>query len=258
MLFRSSWNVSTDKHLFGSPSMVTSVYGQRFEGNIPNPDIQWEVSEKTDFGLEMDFFESLIGINLDLFWEDRTNIFIEGEDRKDIPVYFGAPPVAGNIGQVKNKGWEIEVDFRKTTAGGLRLEAGLAWAYANDLVIRRSDPLLSPDYQKDAGYAIGQPRETLRTDIMNSWNDVYVGVLGSTRTFELPGNFRAVDFNSDGVIDQNDSAPYGYPERPQYSYIPRVSAEYKGLSLSLGFYGIYNLRGESLGAYSSGIGRAHV
>jgi len=242
-LYTGSYNVTSSTWQFGAP-YAQSSYPIIKEGIIPNPDIQWETSDKTDFGIETGFFKNLITINFDYFWENRTNIFISGTDRS-VPEYFGAPAVSANLGQVKNKGWELESEFSKTTPGGFNYWAALAWSFVKDEIIERADPELRPSYQKQAGYAIGQPRNSLNQALINSWNDVYTGVLGESNETLLPGDFHLVDFNSDGVVNSEDNAPYGFTNRPQYSYTPRIGMEYKGLSASLVFYGVYNVEGES-------------
>lgn len=244
-LYTGSYNVTNDGLIFGAPFSSKSIYPLRFEDIIPNPDIQWETSHKQDIGIETGFFQNLIRVNFDYFWEDRTNIFVSG-DQRIIPVYFGAPPVAGNIGQVKNHGWEIESEFSKTTSKGLKFFVALSWAFAKDIIIKRSDPELAPDYQKDAGYPIGQRRSLLNENIIQTWNDVYTGVLTQSNTYILPGDFRMIDFNSDGIISDDDAAPFGYPRRAQYSYSPKIGIDYKGFGLNLNFYGTYNTEGQNL------------
>jgi TonB-linked SusC/RagA family outer membrane protein len=237
--YTGSYDVQNTTWYFGAPFIQNTNYPWRLEGVIPNPAIQWETSEKTGIGVETGFFDNMITINFDYFWEDRTNIFVSGAQRV-IPVYFGAPAVAGNFGRVKNEGWEIEADFTKRTTGGLRISAGLAVAFAKDIVIEKADPELRPAYQKEAGYPIGQPRWYINTDIADSWNDVYLGTTRQTKTFFLPGDYRLLDFNGDGVISPDDQAPYGYANRPQYTYAPKFGIDYKGFSLNVMFYGAFN------------------
>jgi hypothetical protein len=108
-----------------------------------------------------------------------------------------------------------------------------------------------PDYQKQAGFAIGQPKPRLnQSGVMNTWNDVYTGVLTESNSNLLPGDFHQIDFNSDGVINTYDGAPFGYTSRPQYSYAPKIGVAWKGVSAGLEFYGTYNVEGETAGVYT--------
>lgn len=90
---------------------------------------------------------------------------------------------------------------------------------------------------------------------MATWNDIYTSAGGTNNTFLLPGDFRRVDFNSDGFIDSNDSAPYGYPGRPQFTYSPSAGFSYKNWAANVRFYGVYNVEG-STGQYGGTFGSA--
>jgi TonB-linked SusC/RagA family outer membrane protein len=255
-LYLGSWNVlppttsssSEEIFRFGYP-YLQNAYPLRYEGVIPNPDIQWETSHKRDLGIEMGFFENRIRLTFDYFTENRTNIFVTGSERV-IPDYLGVNPVSANIGEVDMHGWEFESNFTHTTASGLNLWLSYAVAFAKDKIIERGDPLLKPGYQKQAGYQIDQPREVLNQseNPMLTWNEIYNSVQGESNSQLLPGDFAQVDFNSDGVIDANDDVPIGYPSRPQYSYAPSAGINYKNLSFVVRLYGVFNVQGE-VGTY---------
>jgi hypothetical protein len=58
---------------------------------------------------------------------------------------------------------------------------------------------------------------------------------------KLPGSYTVVDYNADGKIDSDDSAPYGYTGIPENTYSASVGAEYKGWSFYVQFYGVTNV-----------------
>lgn len=61
---------------------------------------------------------------------------------------------------------------------------------------------------------------------------------------KLPGDYKIIDFNGDGVIDTYDKIPYGYSGVPQNTYNASVGFEWKGLSLFVQFYGVTNVTRE--------------
>lgn len=248
-LYVGSWNVlapgSKTRWEFGSPYLRPSPYTWRLEGTIPNPDIHWEVAQKENIGIETGFFKNILTFNFDYFWESRKDIFLSGSELI-IPDYFGAAPVSRNSGEVKIHGWEFEMKFSKTTNNFFNYWFSHNWSFAKDVIVNRGDPELMPDYQKQAGYSIDQPRLLInQNQIINNWNDVYSGVLVDNRAQVLPGDFRQIDFNSDGVIDNNDRIPYGFPSRPQFTYAPSFGLNYKGVGASARFYGVYNVAGNA-------------
>ncbi len=247
-LYVGSWEVSSDVFQFGQPQ-YRDAYPLRYEGVIPNPDIQWETSHKQDFGIETGFFSNRLRLTMDYFKEERTDIFITGNDRV-LPQYIGVDPVSANLGRVDMQGWEIETHFSHTTGKGVNYWASWAWSYSVDKILERGDPISTPEYQKQAGYQIDQPREILNQELypLLSWNDMYNTVQGTSNSDLLPGDFARIDYNSDGIINENDLVPVGYPPRPQYSYAPAFGMSYKNFSTSARLYGVYNIEG-SIGTY---------
>jgi TonB-linked SusC/RagA family outer membrane protein len=225
---------------FGYPSAVLSPFTQYKENVVGNPDLHWEVARKQNLGFEFGFLKNMFQMNLDVFKEDREDIFIPSGSR-NIPAYFGASPVAANLGKTKSWGYEFELQFRKSTAKDFTYFANYSITYAKDEVIYREDPEMMPDYMKSAGFQIGQTKTNIATDFINNWDDAYAAVkTESNINFRLPGDIAILDYNGDGIINSFDNAPYGFPSRPQYTYNFMLGTEFKGFSVMVQFYGIFN------------------
>ena len=166
-------------------------------------------------------------------------MFIDRADRLT-NVVFGKDLPATNIGELKSHGWEAELRFSRARPD-FRIWANLHWAYAANEVIYREDPELRPGYQQQAGYPIGQRRSYISSDIIQSWDEVYTGVVSLDNQHLLPGDFRRVDYNADGVIDGDDIVPYQYTTQPQYNYGLTTGFQYKKVSGRIQFYGVYNV-----------------
>ena len=113
---------------------------------------------------------------------------------------------------------------------------------ARDEVLYKEDPALAPDYQKAEGYPIDQPRSAIPGEILQSWDDIYMATpLGSGQAQRRIGYYDLIDFNNDGIYDATyDNAPYGYPARPQKTWNFTAGAGYKGISITVQFYGTQN------------------
>lgn len=61
---------------------------------------------------------------------------------------------------------------------------------------------------------------------------------------KLPGEYNIIDFNADGIINDDDQAPYQYSGVPQNTYSATVGFEWKGFSASVQFYGVSNVTRE--------------
>lgn len=240
-LYMTTWTYGGNTPL-GSSAGQNSPYNWWAEArtSVGNPDIHWEKVTKANFGLDYALWNGLLSGSVEVFNDYRTDILLAGTSRS-VPSYFGVQPATSNVGKVRNKGYEIELRLNKSLSKGVRLWANFAMTHAKDRIIEAEDALLLDDYQKKAGKSIGQAYSYVNSGYYNTWDQVY----GSTKlnTYDnqkLPGNQNMIDYNGDGVIDNKDAVPYGYPERPQNTYNATVGVEWKGFSAFVQFYGVNN------------------
>lgn len=233
---------SNMRGFFGRPdgSDATSPYTVYSEGIIPNPNLSWETAIKRNIGVELGFFQNAIFLNVDVFKDNREDIFLSGE-RRNIPVTFGASPVPINYGKTETKGFEIELGLRKMLPIGLMAWANFNMTRAVDKILINEDPELLDDYLKLAGYQIGQTKSQIRTGYINNWDEAYASGAGDNNRYKLPGDWDIVDYNADGLVNSFDVVPFGYPDRPQNSYSATMGFEYKNFSIMAQLYAVTNI-----------------
>jgi TonB-linked SusC/RagA family outer membrane protein len=241
-LYMTTWTYGGNTPL-GSSAGQNSPYTWWSEArtSVGNPDIHWEKVAKTNLGIDYTLLNGLVSGSVEVFNDYRTDILLAGTSRS-VPSYFGVQPATANVGKVRNKGYEIELRLNKNISRAIRLWANFAITHAKDKIIEGEDALLLDDYQKRTGKPIGQAYSYINSGYYNTWDEVY----GSTRlnTYDnqkLPGNRNMVDYNGDGVIDNKDGVPYGYPERPRNTYNATVGVEWKGFTAFVQFYGVNNI-----------------
>ncbi|MGB5943335.1 MAG: TonB-dependent receptor, partial [Leeuwenhoekiella sp.] len=211
------------------------------EDFIANPFLQWETAIKANAGVELGLFNNRITAEFDYFTEDREDIFIRGSDRS-VPDFVGAPAPDFNGGAVEVRGFEFVIGANYAFANGLSVRGDFNFTQAKDEVLLRDDPLLTPSYQKQAGFPIGQPRTGIPAGILTNWDDIYLSTpLNNEQVDRRPGYYDLVDFDGDGAYDSSfDNAPYGPPIRPQRTWNLNLGANYKGVDLQVQFYGVQN------------------
>lgn len=251
--YETNWALDSPTPYFGYPISALSPYTQYKESVIGNPNLHWEVAKKQNFGIELAVFK-MFTVNVELFKDDRNDIFLASGSR-NVPSYFGATPVAANLGKTSTTGYEFEFKFKNSARNKIHYYVDWNFAHAEDKIIFKEDPVLMPDYQKAAGFQIDQTRSQLYDGYVDNWDEVYATVkLSSANDQKLPGDLFVIDFNGDGQINNFDNAPYGYPTRPQNTYSVTTGADYKGFSAMIQFYGVSNVsQSVGLALFGSGI-----
>lgn len=219
----------------------TSPYTWYRESAVGNPDVRWESVKKFNLGMDYALMAGLFAGTVEYFRDNRVDILVNGGDRA-VSSYFGTTPPTANLGKVRSEGYELELRINKVLASGLRLWSNLSLTHAKNKVLERDDPALYPDYQKEAGYSIGQYRSYIDAGFVNSYDELYGTPQHNTNDqYKLVGDYYTVDFNGDGIIDNEDQVPYGYSGSPQNSFNTTVGFEWKGLSGFVQIYGVSNV-----------------
>lgn len=217
-----------------------SPYQWYRQTSLGNPFTRWETVYKYNLGTDFSFFKGLIKGSVDWFQNKREDILIGGGGRA-IASYFGGNAPSANLGKVNTKGYELTLNLDHTFKS-VRLWADFAFTHAKDEVLYRDDAQLLDAYQKQAGYALNQTRTHISNGYYNSWDELYASTPHNNENINrFPGGYHILDMNADGIIDNFDSAPFGFANTPQNTFNANVGAEWKGLSLFLQFYGVNNV-----------------
>ena len=240
-LYQTTWAYGGKTHLDSTNPNNESIYTWYKESKVGNPDIHWEKAIKKNFGIDYAFLGGLVAGSLEFFNEKRSDIMIAGNSRS-VPSYFGASAPYMNKGRTKTTGYELEVRLKYDFANGIHAYANMNMTHAKNVVTEHDDPGLYPAYQKNVGYSIGQAKSYLDNGTAQSWDDIIAMTPHNTNDNQkLPGQYIITDFNGDGVIDTNDSAPYGFTGTPQNTYNATIGVDYKGFSIYAQFYGVNNV-----------------
>jgi len=243
-LYRTQWAKTASTYAYGFPTTSVNPYQIMYNiTQIGNPDARWETNHKQNIGLETRMLDGLISFNADYYWERREGIFMGSTLRTSIPDWFGAPAVAANLGETVGSGMELELKINKTFRN-LRVFANANWTVNNSEVIYKEEPDLRPAYQKEQGYRMGQLTKPLSNGFYNSWDDVYSSAVNPTDQKLIPGTFKVIDYDANGILQiAQDAAPTGYTISPKNTANLTTGASWKGLDFSVQFYSAYNVSG---------------
>jgi TonB-linked SusC/RagA family outer membrane protein len=218
------------------------TFGYRYSGashsgvaisRYSDPLITWEISRKTNLGLELNLWNSL-ELQVDWFRENRSKIL---QKRADIPVTLGlqAQPSA-NIGKANGSGIDVSLDYSKSFNKDFWtvIRGNFTYATSKYVVYEEPDYGLTP-WRSHKGQKIAQEwgfvAERLFTDDEEvKYTPKQFGEYGA-------GDIKYKDINGDMLIDDSDLVPIGYPTTPEIIYGFGLSFGYKNIDFSAFFQG---------------------
>jgi len=217
------------------------------QGLLGNPDLGWEVAKKQNYGVDLQLFNDL-SLSADYFVEHRSDILIS---RGTVPEFQGVP--LGNIprvnmGLVDNKGYELELTYNKALAKGLNLMIRGNYGYNQNKVKFLDEPIRDETYAyryRSTGFSLNQSwgykiDYSNGNGYFNSAEELKTYLSKTTYGFGEPrvGDFKYIDLNNDGVINDKDQAPIGYSNIPRITYGLSISVDYKAFDFTTFFQGI--------------------
>lgn len=229
-LYEEKWSQVSNAYYFGS-SGKTGIY----ESQYPNLGVTWERAHKYNVGLEFGLWNGLLNGNIDVFYEKRNDILTSYLTR---PQWVGVALAAGNLGETKNSGYEIELKHNNRINEDLSYNVGLTYSHARNEIISMDEPELKTAYRKREGNPISQYFGLIaegfvtQADLDNP--DFPVSTFGAVKV----GDLKYKDANGDGFIDDRDESRIGYSDIPENTYALSLGVNYKGWGFSVMFQGV--------------------
>jgi TonB-linked SusC/RagA family outer membrane protein len=213
--------------------------GYWFRG-VGTPDITWETTQQTNIGLDIGFLKNAVTLTLDYYIKKTDNILLQ------LPIvqyagYSSNPYI--NAGSIQNKGFEFQVNYQGKTG---KFTYGIS---ANGATFKNKVTSLGPENtpitygasKTEVGSSMGRFYGYLTNGVFQNEYDVqsYKSVTGEVvQPYAHAGDFRFMDLNQDGKIDDNDKTWIGSPW-PKLTYGLTLNAGYGGFDLVVFYQGSY-------------------
>lgn len=200
-----------------------------------NPDISWEIAKKHNLGLELGMLKNeALHLQVDFFKDLRENIYMV---RQNFPETAGfQTSIHGNVGKVSSHGVDGSIDYKQFFGNDLWITGRANFTYATNKYLEKDEKNYRDEYLKSVGHPINQTwglvAERLFVDQLEIDNS-------PRQEFGqyMRGDIKYLDINEDGVINDNDRIPMGYPTVPEIQYGFGLSAGYKNVDFSFFFQG---------------------
>lgn len=209
--------------------------------NLPNNNITWFEVETLNLGVDADFWNGLLDMQVDVFQRQREGLL--ATRRLSLPGSLGAALPEENMNSDQVNGVELNLGHRNKIGNiNYRISGNISYTRSR---------LLNYD-QAEAGNSYINWRDGQS----NRYNDIWWGLdyagqfqnydeiynsdvnYASGNIFKLPGDYKYLDWNGDGFIDGLDDHPIAINNGvPKIYYGFSVAADYKGFDIDVLFQG---------------------
>ena len=211
--------------------------------SLPNPDLKWETTTKSDLGLDFGVLNNRLNFTTDLYYEKTEDLLLW----VNIPETSGYESAYKNVGSLENKGMEIAVSAYPFTGD-------LTWNISGNISFNRNKILelteggaITMGGFKQGGTAyldkelpVGVWRGPVILGIFADQDEVsnYVNEEGDPIMVGAePGDIKFKDVNGDGSYTGDDQDIIGDPN-PDYYFALTNNFSYKNFELSIFINGV--------------------
>ena len=247
---RSSFGVTGNSEIpaYSSLGLLSSNYGAIInEGRVggtginrlENPDLRWEKTAQTDFGVELGLFKGRVSIEADLYYRKTTDMLLDAP----VPRTSGYGTIRKNVGSMENKGLEFSINTVNIDRGGVN------WTSSFNISMNRNK-VLSLATPSDI-FGVGGPNFINQTSVIrvgeavgSFWGLTRLGVWGTAEADEaakfrsyrngltiLPGDLKYLDRNGDYAITDADRSIIGNGSARAFGGFSNT-VRYKGFDLT--------------------------
>mgnify|MGYP003536779682 FL=1 len=220
-------------YYFGSAN--TLYQGIRL-GDYPNPNVGWETVRKFNVGLDFSLFGKL-KIQADYFNDYRSGIFLQATSIPEIAGLTNKPYI--NVGKMHNEGFDASIEYHQKFVQ-VDITARANFTYAHNTILDNDQPDWEYLYQNRVGQSNWQTFGLVADGLFQSQEEIDAWPKQQFGEVK-PGDIRYIDINGDGVVNDYDMKPIGFPNVPEISYGFGASVRYKGFDVSLFFQGVDNV-----------------
>lgn len=227
------------------------TYSGILRDNLPNLNLLWETTESFDAGMDFAFFDYRLKVVVDYYSKttrDRLTTY-------PLPGETGFNSIKYNVGAVRNRGIEIELDANILDVAGFRWDSHFTFAFNRAIITELPDNgrdnnridgglVYDPKSGKEieaGGYAVGERPQSLwafqsngifATDEEAAASDIVdTGISGAVKGKpKHAGDVNWADLNNDKIIDGKDLVLVGY-RSPDKTGGWQNTFSWKGLSV---------------------------
>lgn len=215
-----------------SPGLISS------SSVIANPDITWERTFQTNFGVDISMIKNRIGLTVDIYNSKTEELLLQ----QAVMAFTGVQQYWNNLGSLRNRGIEIELITKNIQTKNFRWSTSANLSHnRNEIIELGTEAFLLNQGERSEIYRnqVGKPLVEFlgfRTD--GVWlsqaqiDDARTKGLTSTLPAVFtPGGLKLVDINGDNILNNDDRVVLGNPY-PDFIWGITNNVGFKGFELN--------------------------
>lgn len=215
-------------------SLITSY----FPSSIENPDLRWERTRQLNMGLDIGFLDNRFQAEIDIYQSVSDDLLLN----VPVPSTSGFTTVFTNIGELKNRGVELNLTTRNVSNSKWKWDTQLTLSHNKGKITRLGSndaPMITTKEQMSVinkvGYAPFSFFGYEYDGVFMSQNEV--DALQVKYPYEVhPGMGRYKDVNGDGQLNSEDRTVIGNAQ-PDFIWGLTNSFQFHNFDLSVLFHG---------------------
>jgi TonB-linked SusC/RagA family outer membrane protein len=206
--------------------------------NIANKHLTWYTSQLSNVGIDISLWKSKLYCNVEYFQRLREGLL--AYRTLSTPGYFGASLPQENLNSDKTSGYEVVLGH-KNNIGKLSygIEGNVSYARTMNQFVSEAPARDSySEWQSIKSYRYADVVWGYKTDgVYKSFEEIKNGPIMSANGNRsvLPGDYKFVDVNGDGYIDEKDKRPIGIggTNKPLLNFGININLAYRGFDFTM-------------------------
>lgn len=196
--------------------------------SVANVGVSWEVAKNANIGIEGGLFDNKLSFEFDVFRNVRTDILYPANAA--IPLTAGFSPPDQNIGEVKNQGFDLSLNYMHDINKDMYWSVGFNGGWAKNEIVFWDEPAGKLPWQVSTGKPMGGQLlyNALDVFIDQAAVDAYPHWPGAR-----PGDIRFEDVDGDGEITVDDRVMTDKSAFPTFVGGIPIAFGYKNFELNI-------------------------
>ena len=234
------------------PAMGAIANDGYAESYIGNPNLLWEMSHTANVGVDVTLFKSRLAFTGE-YYDRRTKRMIY---QRELTAIIGSDtPMDENGGEMQNRGWEMQVDWKDRIGKDFSYGVGFSLADVKNEITEWENFIISGNTITRKGDANQALYGLVADGIAMPWDfesynpatGKYVNpkfpIMSGDAGFVQPGDIKYKDLDNSNTIDLDNDRQVLGSDIPRYTFSFRGNMAYKGVDFSFLVQGVGKVDG---------------